>query len=207
MIDAALAQRRGIDLDDPKLGLTIAAERLSTVRYVFLVQIEDGIASASQRAALEYADAVLLGWPDGDGGQVRDIDEAERAKIKLQISSMEVYIAQFSSMEREADTGSMADRLIRICECVAEVRKLYQPSFPLPTFAEIRRVVQEEWDADMGSIDAKETNPTAQTIEAQTMEAQTEHANEIQEQLVERHGRDSSGELPVQNARDNGAHA
>ncbi len=44
--------RPDIDLDDPKLGLKIAAERLSIVRYVFLVQIEDGIASAAQRASL-----------------------------------------------------------------------------------------------------------------------------------------------------------
>ena len=33
--------RPDIDLNDPKLGLKIAAERLSIVRYVFLVQIED----------------------------------------------------------------------------------------------------------------------------------------------------------------------
>ena len=39
--------RPDIDLNDPKLGLKIAAERLSIVRYVFLVQIEDGIASAA----------------------------------------------------------------------------------------------------------------------------------------------------------------
>ena len=33
--------RPDIDLNDPKLGLKIAAERLSIVRYVFLVQIDD----------------------------------------------------------------------------------------------------------------------------------------------------------------------
>ena len=33
--------RPDIDLNDPKLGLKIAAERLSIVRYVFLVQIAD----------------------------------------------------------------------------------------------------------------------------------------------------------------------
>ena len=32
------------DLNDPYLGLKLASERLSIVRYVFLVQIEDGIA-------------------------------------------------------------------------------------------------------------------------------------------------------------------
>lgn len=51
-------------------ALDVAAERLSIVRYVFLVQIEDGIASASQRSSLEYADAVLMGWPDRDNRDV-----------------------------------------------------------------------------------------------------------------------------------------
>ena len=36
------------DLNNPYLGLKLASERLSIVRYVFLVQIEDGIASAAQ---------------------------------------------------------------------------------------------------------------------------------------------------------------
>ena len=53
--------RPDIDLNDPKLGLKIAAERLSIVRYVFLVQIEDGIASAAQRASLEYAPCSSVG--------------------------------------------------------------------------------------------------------------------------------------------------
>ena len=44
----------------PAEALDIAAERLSIVRYVFLVQIEEGIASAAQRSSLEYADAVLI---------------------------------------------------------------------------------------------------------------------------------------------------
>lgn len=39
------------DLNDPMLGLRLASERLSIVRYVFLVQVEDGIASAEQRAS------------------------------------------------------------------------------------------------------------------------------------------------------------
>ena len=43
--NAAVELRPDIDLNDPKLNLKIAAERLSIVRYVFLVQIEDGIAS------------------------------------------------------------------------------------------------------------------------------------------------------------------
>ena len=59
----------------------------------------------------------------------------------------------------------MTDTLIRITEHVAEVRRLYQPDFPLPTFAEIRRVVQDEWDEDMGKIDPKDGSPTAEEIE------------------------------------------
>ena len=51
------------DLTDPMLRLRLASERLSIVRYVFLVQVEDGIASADERASLEYADAVLIGRP------------------------------------------------------------------------------------------------------------------------------------------------
>ena len=49
------------DLTDLMLRLRLASERLSIVRYVFLVQVEDGIASADERASLEYADAVLIG--------------------------------------------------------------------------------------------------------------------------------------------------
>ena len=40
------------DLTDPMLRLRLASERLSIVRYVFLVQVEDGIASADERASL-----------------------------------------------------------------------------------------------------------------------------------------------------------
>ncbi len=70
--NAAVELRPDIDLNDPKLNLKIAAERLSIVRYVFLVQIEDGIASAAQRASLEYADAVLIGWPENESPEIAD---------------------------------------------------------------------------------------------------------------------------------------
>ena len=53
----------GVDLAQRTSVLKIVSERLSLVRYVFLVQIEDGIATATQRASLEYADAVLIGRP------------------------------------------------------------------------------------------------------------------------------------------------
>ena len=53
-------------LDRPNAQIAIGIERLSIVRYVFPVQVEDGIASADERASLEYADAVLIGWPETD---------------------------------------------------------------------------------------------------------------------------------------------
>ena len=153
--------RDDIDLNDQALGLKIAAERLSIVRYVFLVQIEDGIASASQRASLEYADAVLIGWPETDSPEVVELDAAKLKTVREQMSMMEQYIRRFSAMERKGDVDGMTDTLIRITERVAEVRRLYQPGFPLPTFAEIRRVVQDEWDEDMGKIDPQEASPLA----------------------------------------------
>lgn len=148
-----LARARGVDVDDPMLPLKVAAERLSIVRYVFLVQIEDGIASASQRASLEYADAVLIGWPEADASGVVCIDGDQVEAVRAQMRSMEQYVAAFVRMERDGDVEGMADTLIRVTERVAEIRCVYQPGFLLPTFAEIRRVVQEEWDEDMGRID------------------------------------------------------
>lgn len=164
--------RDDLDLDDPRCGLKIAAERLSIVRYVFLVQIEDGIASASQRASLEYADAVLIGWPDEHAPDVVDLDTAQLDTVREHMELMEGYIARFSTLEREGDVDGMTDTLIRVTERVAEVRRLYQPDFPLPTFAEIRRVVQDEWDEDMGKIDPKDGSPTAMEIEQETERAE-----------------------------------
>ena len=156
--------RTDLDLKDPRCGLKIAAERLSIVRYVFLVQIEDGIPSAAQRASLEYADAVLIGWPEGDSPEVIDLDRNQLACVRSHMELMEEYIAKFAAFERQGDVEAMTDTLIRVTERVAEVRRLYQPGFPLPTFAEIRRVVQDEWDEDMGRIDPKDGNPTVQDI-------------------------------------------
>lgn len=147
-----LAAARGIDIGDPKLALALAAERLSIARYVFLVQIEDGIASADQRASMEYADAVLMGWPEPDSRDIHDVDEAELKSVYGQIDAMEGCVAKFSRFEHKDDVDGMGDALIRITERVAEIRRLYQPGFLLPTFAEIRRVVEEEWDEDMGKI-------------------------------------------------------
>ena len=171
---AAQRLRPDIDLSDQKLGMKVAAERLSTVRYVFLVQIEDGIASASQRASLEYADAVLIEWPDEHSPEIVALDEGQLATVREQILMMEQYIGRFSKMERDGDVDGMTDTLIRITERVAEVRRLYQPDFPLPTFAEIRRVVQDEWDEDMGKIDPQEANTTADQGERETDEADSQ---------------------------------
>lgn len=179
-VNEALARDRGIDLDDPKLALRVAAERLSTVRYVFLVQIEDGIATAAQRASLEYADAVLIGWPENDAPDVVDLDEQQQAQVAEHMRVMEDHIRKYAAMERDWDIDGMTDTLIRITERVAEIRRLYQPDFLLPTFAEIRRVVQQEWDEDMGKIDPKEPDPTAEQIEEQT-----EDADKQQRQIAE----------------------
>ncbi|MBT1172944.1 phosphoribosylglycinamide synthetase [Bifidobacterium sp. MA2] len=170
--------RTDLDLDDPRCGLKIAAERLSIVRYVFLVQIEDGIASASQRASLEYADAVLIGWPDEHAPDVVDLDEAQLKSVRAHMAMMEEYISRFAALERDGDVDGMTDTLIRVTERVAEVRRLYQPDFPLPTFAEIRRVVQDEWDEDMGKIDPQGDDPTAEQIEQETERTEREERDD-----------------------------
>ena len=54
----------------------------------------------------------------------------------------------------------------------------YQPDFPLPTFAEIRRVVQDEWDEDMGKIDPDNASPTADSIGRETADADQEQKGE-----------------------------
>lgn len=195
-VNEALARDRGIDLDDPKLALRIAAERLSTVRYVFLVQIEDGIATAAQRASLEYADAVLIGWPENDAPDVVDLDEQQQAQVAEHMRIMEDYIRKYAAMERDSDIDGMTDTLIRITERVAEIRRLYQPDFLLPTFAEIRRVVQQEWDEDMGKIDPKEPDPTAEEIEEQT-----ESADKQQQEIAEQSEQSQQSGLPEQPGR------
>lgn len=164
--------RSDLDPADPRAGVKIAAERLSIVRYVFLVQIEDGIATAGQRAALEYADAVLIGWPEEHSDEVADLDEQQLAVVREQMRLMERHLAHFTAVERAGNIDEMTDALVRVTECVARVRGLYQPGFALPTFAEIRRVVQDEWDEDMGKIDPDgPDDTTADVIERQTEEA------------------------------------
>jgi hypothetical protein len=171
-----LAVRRGVDLNDQRLWLKIASERLSIVRYVFLVQVEDGIASASQRAALEYADAVLIGWPDNDSPEVRDLESHEFDTVRKLMAIMEQHIADFTAQEGKGEVDAMSDTLVQITDCVAQVRRLFQPDFPLPTFDEISKVVQEEWNEDMGKIDSPDVDASAEGIERQT-----EHADEQRE--------------------------
>ena len=166
------------DAEDTRLPLRIAAERLSMVRYVFLVQIEDGIATAGQRASLEYADAVLIGWPEADADDVVEPSDEQLRGVREHMGLMEQYIGKFRTMEREGDIDGLTDTLIRITERVAEVRRCFQPGFPLPTFAEIRRVVQDEWDEEMNQIDPREQSPTAEQIEEQTRLAEESEGDE-----------------------------
>lgn len=184
-IDYKLAAERGIDVNNPRIGLKVASERLAIVRYVFLVQVEDGIATADQRAALEYADAALVGWPEMDAADVVDPDEDGLRTAAERLGEMERYIEQFSKHEAKGDVDAMNDLFVHATECVASVRRLYQPEFPIPTYAEIRRVVQDEYDEDMGKIDPSEHTATVEAIEEQTEQAderreqgQTDNADE-----------------------------
>ncbi|MGO5287980.1 phosphoribosylglycinamide synthetase [Pseudoscardovia suis] len=147
--------------DDPKAPLRLSSARLSTVRYVFLVHIEDGIPSAIERAALEYADAILIGWPEEDAPDVVTPPERQYDYISQQFDWGEERIAQFRKWEHDDKTSDMADSLVSIADCIAAIRKAYQPEFLLPTFAEIRRVVEDEWNEDMDRIEAenKEAHP------------------------------------------------
>ena len=146
-------------------ALDIAAERLSIVRYVFLVQIEDGIASASQRSSLEYADAVLMGWPDRDNRDVITPGSNEAVEsINCNLQKMESNILEFSKLERAGLVDNMSEVLVEITECVANIRGFFQPDFPLPTFEEIKRVVQDEWNEEMGNINPDKANVASSVI-------------------------------------------
>lgn len=138
--------------DNRMLALNVAAERLSIVRYVFLVQIEDGIASAKHRASLEYADTVLMGWPDDDQPNLTIPDDNSLQLIQQYVRIMEAYIARFSEFERLGDVDAMADVLREVAQQVAQIRSAYQPDVLLPTFTEIQHVIQDEWDEEMGNI-------------------------------------------------------
>ncbi|EFH27424.1 phosphoribosylglycinamide synthetase [Gardnerella sp. KA00243] len=162
----------------PLEALDIAAERLSIVRYVFLVQIEDGIASASQRSSLEYADAVLMGWPDSDSNDVTIPDETSFNNVLKNVRNMEKNIIKFSELERDHDIDGMTSMLAKISESVAKIRGAYQPDFPLPTFAEIQRVVKDEWDEEMGNINPDSANVASGLVNETQVEDKESEANE-----------------------------
>ena len=154
----------------PMQWLRIASERLSQARYVFLVAIEDGIPSASQRAALEYADAVLIGWPDAKAEGVVEPDDEAGEAIVDHAKSVEDYLVRFRAAEREGKVDGMAEALLRISEHVGGIRLKYQPDLQLPTFAEIRRVVEDEWNEDMNRIDTPDLKIDTNGAQAQSVD-------------------------------------
>lgn len=161
-----LSLSNGVGASNVLDALDVAAERLSIVRYVFLVQIEDGIASASQRSSLEYADAVLMGWPDRDNRDVVTPENSETIdKINKNLQKMESNIAEFSKFERASLIDNMSEVLVEITECVANIRGVFQPDFALPTFEEIKRVVQDEWNEEMGNINPDKANVASSIID------------------------------------------
>ncbi|MBH9971334.1 phosphoribosylglycinamide synthetase [Bifidobacterium sp. W8109] len=164
--------------DNPRIWLRVASERLSLLRYVFLVQIEDGIPDADQRSCLEYADAVLIGWPDEHADDVYDLDQDQLNQVRHDITVMEERVPVFRKQEQEGRIADMSDSLIAITGCVAQVRQAYQPGFPLPTYSEIRRVVQEEWNADMERIDPDRVNPSAEQMRQEAESENAENASE-----------------------------
>ncbi|MFU0469043.1 phosphoribosylglycinamide synthetase [Gardnerella vaginalis] len=163
----------------PLEALDVAAERLSIVRYVFLVQIEDGIPTASQRSSLEYADAVLMGWPEGsDDDVVMPPDDSQMQEVYTAMRSMEDDIASFSDFERAGDVDRMTDTLVNVTNSVAKIRGIFQPSFPLPTFSEIERVVTDEWNEEMGNIDPNSANAASEVIDESRLEEKEDKSHE-----------------------------
>lgn len=165
-LSLSISLSSGVGASNVLDALDVAAERLSIVRYVFLVQIEDGIASASQRSSLEYADAVLMGWPDRDNRDVVTPENSETIdKINKNLQKMESNIAEFSKFERASLIDNMSEVLVGITECVANIRGVFQPDFALPTFEEIKRVVQDEWNEEMGNINPDKANVASSVID------------------------------------------
>lgn len=69
------------DLNDPYLGIEA---RIRTIKHraIRVSRADrDGIASAAQRASLEYADAVLIGWPEVDAEDVVELDEEKLKSV------------------------------------------------------------------------------------------------------------------------------
>jgi hypothetical protein len=134
--------------------LSFSAERLSQVRYVFVVQIEDGIPSVDQRAALEYSDAVLMGWPQITDSDIKNPSESESEELQRLVPNVEKVVDLFRKAEKGDNTDDMADALVRITGYIASIRKIFQPGFLLPTYAEIHRVIEDEWNEEMSQLGA-----------------------------------------------------
>ena len=105
-----------LEREQPRLWLRIVSERLSTVRYVFVVTIEDGLPTVAQRAALEYADAMLIGWPQPGSRDVQDIPDESLDSVAADIETIEKYIDEFRQGEKNGDADTMAEDLNRIKE-------------------------------------------------------------------------------------------
>lgn len=177
-LSLSISLSNGVGASNVLDALDVAAERLSIVRYVFLVQIEDGIASASQRSSLEYADAVLMGWPDRDNRDVVTPENSETIdKINKNLQKMESNIAEFSKFERASLIDNMSEVLVEITECVANIRGVFQPDFALPTFEEIKRVVQDEWNEEMGNINPDKANVASSVIDEVKADDASDAAN------------------------------
>ncbi len=161
--------RPDIDLNDPKLGLKSRPNGSASSATCSLCRSRTA-PPAAQRASLEYADAVLIGWPETDSPEVADLDDAELESVRERMELMEGYIGRYSQMEHDGDLDGMTDTLIRITERVAEVRRLYQPDSrcpPSPKFVAWSRTN----GMNMGKIDPREDNPTAGEIEEETESA------------------------------------
>lgn len=106
-----------------------------------------------------------MGWPDRDNRTVfKPQDNAALDEINKNLRKMEDNISQFSNLERCGEVDNMADILIKITESVAKIRSIFQPDFPLPTFEEIKRVVQDEWNEEMGNINPDKANVASSVI-------------------------------------------
>ena len=90
---------------------------------------------------------------------------------------LEKRIVVFREAELNGDAARMADTLIHISEYVARVRKAYQPDFLLPTYAEIRRYVQRQWDEEEQLRAGEEAADNANSSENSNNQAETDTTN------------------------------
>ena len=133
---------------------------------------------SDERASLEYADAVLIGWPETDASDVITPDAAQLDDIDEQMRVMEQHIAKFSAMERDHDIVGMTDTLIRVTERVAGIRSIYS-RIPAATSRD-STCGAGRVDEDMDKIDPDNASPTADSIEQETADADKEQQAEKQ---------------------------